>query len=482
MSTYSDLLRKYITKKNIKIVQLIQYCELERSYMYKIINGKRKPASLQMVQKIADFMQLSPIENQEYYQAYYRTVFGDELYEQNRQIQEMIYNFDQIIQRPVYLKNTESIVNEQLTGSEPFHILHGKLEIDCHMKLLLESEAQLPSPYIRLIAQCEYSYLLQTLMTLGRNNPDMVIQHILCFQNEEEYSCQNIELIQHILGFYACECQYEPFYYYDTISSHFDNMNLFCNCIICSKGILCYTNDYSYGQLISDSEGIKAYRNLFEQYIHSTYPVLTKVDSIIKEYLSVGQSVLIGTSQPMAYSLHAQPCVVPFITDELLGRKLRAEIPQREQVLKVFSQYIKEEKNAIDIGNFTCFFTADGIEEFILQGKLSEIPDSYYIPFEQKDCLEIMERMIPYFENGKYRLLKNRLAKIENNLHIFMAPSTGHFLFSNVKKELIYININESGIIRQFYRFMESLNEELSLYTTSEAVAEVERILSKYCL
>lgn len=481
MSVYSDLLRKYIAKKNIKIVQLIQYCELERSYVYKIINGKRKPASLEMARKIAKFMQLSPMECEEYYQAYYRTVLGDELYEQNSQIQEMIYHFNQIIQRPACWKNNEQSVNSEAIISQPFHILHGKLEIDCYMKLLLENEAQRPQPHIRLIAQCDYSYLLHTLMTLGKNNPDMKIQHMLCFQNQNEYSSQNIDIIQHILGFYACECQYEPVYYYDEIFSHFHNMNLFCNCIICTQGVLCYTNDYSYGQLISDGEGINAYMQLFEKYRHSTYPLLKKVDSIVQEYLSVGQEVLTGTSQPMAYSLHAQPCAVPFITDELLNRKLRLEIPQREQALQIFSQYIAEEKNAIDKGNFTCFFTADGIEEFISKGTLSEIPDDFYIPFEQKDCLDILKRMLPYFENGKYRLLKNQLAKIENNFHIFIAPSTGHFLFSNNKKELMYIYINESGILQQFYRFMESLNEELSLYTTEEAVSEVKRILDKYC-
>lgn len=42
--------------------------------------------------------------------------------------------------------------------------------------------------------------------------------------------------------------------FYDEIDSHFHNMNLFGNCVICEDGILSYTSDYVYGQMIQDRE------------------------------------------------------------------------------------------------------------------------------------------------------------------------------------------------------------------------------------
>ena len=62
MSVFSDLLSEYITMKDVGVYPLSQFCGLDRSFMYKIINGKRKPAGEDVVRKMAQFMQLTPQE------------------------------------------------------------------------------------------------------------------------------------------------------------------------------------------------------------------------------------------------------------------------------------------------------------------------------------------------------------------------------------------------------------------------------------
>ena len=49
MSTFSDLFKHYIHEKNIKVMSLAHYCDLERSTVYKFINGKREPMSMELV-------------------------------------------------------------------------------------------------------------------------------------------------------------------------------------------------------------------------------------------------------------------------------------------------------------------------------------------------------------------------------------------------------------------------------------------------
>ena len=49
MSVFSDLLKNYIHEKKIKVMALAQYCDLERSTVYKFINGKREPMSAELV-------------------------------------------------------------------------------------------------------------------------------------------------------------------------------------------------------------------------------------------------------------------------------------------------------------------------------------------------------------------------------------------------------------------------------------------------
>ena len=53
MSVFSDLLSDYINEKQIKILSLAKYCDMDRSTMYKIMNGKRNPPSQETLKKMA---------------------------------------------------------------------------------------------------------------------------------------------------------------------------------------------------------------------------------------------------------------------------------------------------------------------------------------------------------------------------------------------------------------------------------------------
>ena len=76
MSKFSQLLSQYIEEKNVRIYSLAEYCGIDRSFMYKIVHGKRTPGSASTVNKIADYLRLTPGECRELTDAYFITVQG----------------------------------------------------------------------------------------------------------------------------------------------------------------------------------------------------------------------------------------------------------------------------------------------------------------------------------------------------------------------------------------------------------------------
>ena len=80
MSVFSDLLSEYITMKDVGVYPLSQFCGLDRSFMYKIINGKRNPSGEDVVRKMAQFMQLTPQEKIDFMDAFYIAQMGAEVY------------------------------------------------------------------------------------------------------------------------------------------------------------------------------------------------------------------------------------------------------------------------------------------------------------------------------------------------------------------------------------------------------------------
>lgn len=80
MPDFATLLSEHIHNKNIKTYALAQYCNLDRSNMYKIIKGQRKPSSLEMVEKMCKFMHLSPSEQADMEESYHIALIGRENY------------------------------------------------------------------------------------------------------------------------------------------------------------------------------------------------------------------------------------------------------------------------------------------------------------------------------------------------------------------------------------------------------------------
>ena len=93
MSVFSDLLSEYITMKDVGVYPLSQFCGLDRSFMYKIINGKR------------NFMD-----------AFYITQMGEEVYYRRKSVGELIETFSHCEGKKEYIFHEAEIAKLELNG------------------------------------------------------------------------------------------------------------------------------------------------------------------------------------------------------------------------------------------------------------------------------------------------------------------------------------------------------------------------------
>ncbi len=95
MSIFSDLLATHIKNKEIRTFSLAQYCEMDRSNMYKLINGKRNPSSEYMVQRMSEFMKLTNSEHKEFVEAYQISMIGSDVYYQRKNVEQFLDYFEE---------------------------------------------------------------------------------------------------------------------------------------------------------------------------------------------------------------------------------------------------------------------------------------------------------------------------------------------------------------------------------------------------
>lgn len=81
------------SRKNIKVYPLSKYCDFDRATMYKIINGKRNPPSRDIIEKMSDFMRLTPTEDEQFKEAYEISRIGADNYYRRKSTENFLMHF-----------------------------------------------------------------------------------------------------------------------------------------------------------------------------------------------------------------------------------------------------------------------------------------------------------------------------------------------------------------------------------------------------
>ena len=146
MPDFATLLSEHIHNKNIKTYALAQYCNLDRSNMYKIIKGQRKPSSLEMVEKMCKFMHLSPSEQADMEESYHIALIGRENYYRRKAVQQFFEEFRiPTLQLPATSPSNASDYADNAT------LLHSHLEINRSLLYIIASELKKSGGKISLL-------------------------------------------------------------------------------------------------------------------------------------------------------------------------------------------------------------------------------------------------------------------------------------------------------------------------------------------
>ena len=162
MSVFSDLLSEYITMKDVGVYPLSQFCGLDRSFMYKIINGKRNPSGEDVVRKMAQFMQLTPREKTDFMDAFYITQMGEEVYYRRKSVGELIETFSHREGKKEYIFHEAEIAKLELNGGGSGEIpFRGTVHVRHAILQLFFGEAVKEDGKISVLVQPDFDFAME---------------------------------------------------------------------------------------------------------------------------------------------------------------------------------------------------------------------------------------------------------------------------------------------------------------------------------
>lgn len=479
MTPFSTLLSAHIKNRNIRTQQLASYCGVDRSNMYKLINGKRNPVSEETVIKIADFLKLTLTDRKDFLEAYHITLTGYDTYYRRKNVQQFIKDFSLI-------PSVESSFSATLTAhvkdfsNQQCISLKNKEEIYpviCH---ILTEETKKKEGCIQLVLQPSSGYFMEILSYICKNTCNLKVEHIICLNNTsditEKKTDYNLNCLQEILPlYYTCHCNYTPFYYYDNILSHNNIYNLFSSMVITSDYVLIFSTALQYGVLFLQQETTDNLRELFSSLKSEAAPVICKIDSMFTQF-SYFDSLNVNNTP--TFSFQQQPCIVPLMPSSFLEKYIIGHLPHRADFIDSAALYIKRRTEDFHTQPSQFLFAESGISHFLKTGRAFEFPEQLYTPIEKHDRLLILHNLIEGCKEEKFRMLRPEAPIVQSSLCIFVGSQQGYLQFLDANENLVYLNLEEPGLLFSFYDYLESLSPDW-FYSTEETISILKTLPRK---
>ena len=324
MSEFSDLLSSYIDEKKIKVYALLEYCNLDRSTMYKIINGKRNPSSEAVFQKITEFLHLTPVEYRRFKEAYLISKLGKDLYYRRKYTEKYLVDFPKnFSEEPVlFLDDLRKMKDDNYSADMALRVsgnTSGCIVVSTHLELnhllyyMISAETQKLSGKIVLLLQPDYEFLLNMLSSL-KPTGNLKIEHTFCVsktnQMTENHEIYNLMYLNKILPLYFSNLDYHPYYFYEDIFSHYYSMNGLSCMILTSEFAITCNSEYTMGIFYKDPAVVSMLWNLYDSYQDKCRPLFYAADYLSMDGNDFDSPIYRETP---SYVLQPEACMVPFI-------------------------------------------------------------------------------------------------------------------------------------------------------------------------
>ena len=486
MSDFSELLSRYIKGKEIRVYPMVNYCGLDRSTMYKIMHGKRNPPSPEIRDRMADFMHLTPEENQMFRHAYDISVVGREVYFRRKAVEKFILNFPAVselkrLEFPEMAADSQSSRQNAVLdgiGCVPFS---DRSSFHFYVQKILEDAVSEKDERVGLFVQPDCDFLFDYLTGLQISGCPFRIEHLFCLNKTDhlpgEESFSLLDGLSRLLPLFINGINYEAYYFYDDIYSHYHNLNAFSSMILTeSYAILC-TSDYQRGILHHDKATVAMLWSLFDSYREKCRPLFLVPHSLMEECQMVTSVI---TRNSSFFVLEPEPCLVPFLEKTYVERFLHPQMPDRNLVMETLTNYLDTSRQCILNNDFHFYYCWEDLDRFAETGILSELPEAL-----GGDCLlsvqeriSLLETMIRNFSRLHFRFLKPPYDRAAERIRLCAGENSLYLQFSDVLNRRVYLFPQEPGLILALYDYLQSLGDE-QLFSEEESKDYLKQVVRR---
>lgn len=485
MKSLGKLLRKYINDSGYTIYNVANRANINRTTLQKVLSDDRS-ASEDLINKLLPVLKLSPAEEAEVKKAFEIRKSGESLYRQRAYIKEMIESTASLDSFFHSEEAENSPVVSQYTSYKNALPVRGVHRVKRLLYSCLSCEYKCSNPEILINAPGNLSVLNSLLIhdlpfdcgtaAIQLKQITPLIKSTTHASSMHNGTVVNLEILSSIIPFTLSHAfHYKSYAFYrnqllaDTIQYAFPYFIVFSN-----TAVLLSCDGHTALPLF-EGTAIRYFKDLFQAALKQTFPLIT----IYSSSTEVLENLIHLDMTPHPYNtIEYQPCLTSFLTEDMVRKYARPNIPNREQLIEGACCRIRQLST---MAERSCIFCKEGLAQFAAEGTISELPSCYILPLDIPDRIRIL--------NSLYRACQedSMFLRLANSI-TFSVPS--HLCFSLRREHSIdisryrfdgtehnYIHIAEPIILEAFEDFYEYLIQSELICSKEETLREIEQLI-----
>ena len=481
MSLFSDMLKSYIHEKDVKVGGLAHYCNLERSTVYKFINGKREPISAELVEQLAYYMKLTPLETHQLKEAWKMARMGEDAYYVHKSIEHFLCDFPNKSRGSVRdFTPSHANLATPFSLSSNCLLLNSKQSIDSALHQIFLSEAGKINGRIALFLQPDYPFLLQLLSSIQPEG-SLQIDHIFSLnrtaQFTESHELYELYYLRNLFPIYMNSLDYRIHCFYTNEISPSQNLSTLPYMILTSEYAITCSSDYQMGILYQDPDILQALWNLFFSYQDLCQPAFQTFPLVANDLPSLFQFIAnTRASADSTITIQPEACILPFLRKDLVNEIFNYDLPMADSVITMANALCTDNMQRTKDGKFFVYFTEYGMTRFLQEGLLEEIPSSFYHPLNPRQRIRILQDLLQCCLDGSYRILKKPLNHLSENLRMCLSGNTCSLTYQTNLGNHMCFAITEPFILQILQDFLTNMDPDV-YYSPKEAEEIIKKMI-----
>lgn len=503
MRHLGPMLRAYIGRSGYTIYGIAKKSGVNRTTLQKVLSEERQPSE-DMICRLLPFLKLSAGEQEDLLTALEIFQSGEAVCQKRRYIRSLLssafslngavsqldagdmqeFPFD-LSPSPPHPYRFPDGISSPLPRMD--QLICGEVPVCMALDCLFKREAEKHSSIVLLNFPGLPEHLRQCIFCHSLASDDtkrIRIHHLTIFSKTTDTGSDTLVNLSHLasaLPFLAAEKRaYQIYFLYSGTAGQEDCARMaFPYYVIFSDAMLFLSGDFKLALPCAQRDTLQFFRSHFEHLRKAASPLITfcpQPEALLSHLLEADSL----TNGDPAFCLQYFPCLSIYLSQDILNACVPSHIAHRDLLIEAVKQRFAQVRG---LRHYSCFFSKEGLIDFVETGALSDFPKEYVRPLLPKERLFVLEQLLAAVSQGQqtFQLVNYSLFPLSNSLSCILhgSSSLDFVIVDRAGRRHQYLFLDEPTIVEAFSDFFGWLSQSRFLCTLEESLAFIESCIKR---